>query len=247
MVATALACVLVMVVVAGGFLVDRSAPVRRQAASEGTPTSTGLRSASSDGGFAEVYARTADGVGRVEVDTCGVDGWNGSGFLLSPRLALTAHHVLADASQVRVVFDHKVVTARVGRVDRGSDLALLELDEPVRGHVFDLVDMSPMTGTQVGVIGFPLDEPKTLTVGTVSGLDREVTTETGSYTQMLQTDTAINPGSSGAPVLDLQGRIVGVADAMRTDAQGIGFAVPASAVRRLLESQADAEQMHACS
>ncbi len=57
----------------------------------------------------------------------------------------------------------------------------------------------------------------------MSGLDREVTTETGSYTQMLQTDTAINPGSSGGPVLDLHGRIVGVADAERTDAQGIGF------------------------
>jgi hypothetical protein len=131
------------------------------------------------------------------VDTCGADRWNRSGFLLSPTLALTAHHVLADASKVRVVFDHKVVNARVGRVDRTSDLALLGLDEPVAGHVFDLAASSSMTGAQVGVIGFPLDEPKTLTVGTVSGLDREVTTETGSYTQMLRTDTAINLGSSG--------------------------------------------------
>jgi S1-C subfamily serine protease len=175
-----------------------------------------------------------------------VDRWNGGGFLLSPTLALTAHHVLADVSRVRVVFDHEVVNARVGRVDRTSDLALLELDEPVAGHVFDLAASSSMTGAQVGVIGFPLDEPKTLTVGTVSGLDREVTTETGSYTQMLQTDTAINPGSSGGPVLDLRGRIVGVAGAVRTDAQGIGFAVPAGAVRRLLGSQAPAERLQSC-
>jgi S1-C subfamily serine protease len=175
-----------------------------------------------------------------------VDRWNGGGFLLSPTLALTAHHVLADVSRVRVVFDHEVVNARVGRVDRTSDLALLELDEPVDGHVFDLAASSLMTGAQVGVIGFPLDDSKTLTVGTVSGLDREVTTVSGSYTQMLQTDTAINPGSSGGPVLDLHGRIVGVADAVRTDAQGIGFAVPASAVRRLLGSQAPAERMQSC-
>jgi S1-C subfamily serine protease len=144
MVATVLSCALLVVVLPVGFVVDR--PPRTWASGlEQDPDVQRRACGEHRRGFAEVYARTADGGGPVEVDTCGVDRWNGSGFLLSPTLALTAHHVLADVSRVRVVFDHEVVNARVGRVDRTSDLALLELDEPVDGHVFDLAASSPMT------------------------------------------------------------------------------------------------------
>ena len=98
----------------------------------------------------------------------------------------------------------------------------------------------------MAAIGYPLDEPKTLTEGTISGLDREIDTESGSFDGMVQTDTAINPGNSGGPLVDLDGQVVGVADAIRKNAQGIGFAIPASSADDVLTEPLESQPLESC-
>jgi serine protease Do len=177
--------------------------------------------------FATVYARVQSGVGLIVATTCqGL--YTGSGFLLDTRTMATAAHVVSGATAISVEFAGKRQPAEVVGVDPTIDVAVLSLTSDVQGHVFQLADEDPQPGTHVAAIGFPLGEPKSLTEGTVSGLGRNISTESGQFHGLMQTDTAINPGNSGGPLVDIEGRVVGLADAIRTDAQGIGFAVPPS-------------------
>jgi S1-C subfamily serine protease len=197
------------------------------------------------GDFSAVYAEVHDGVGQVLVETC--DGsFSGTAFLVSPTLMATAAHVIDDASFLQVELEGTTFPAEVYGVDLSHDLALLELSEQVEWHVFAFAPQDPEPGTRIAAIGFPLGEPKTLTEGTVSGLDRHIDTRSGSYDGLLQTDTAINPGNSGGPLLDIHGHVVGVADAIRTDAQGIGFAVPATIASGLTSTTLQTQPLLAC-
>ena len=83
-------------------------------------------------------------------------------------------------------------------------------------------------GDQVVVIGTPLGEyPDSVSSGVVSGLGRQISIRgLGTLSNLIQTDAAINPGNSGGPMLDAKGRVIGIAAATSTDAQGISFAVP---------------------
>ena len=198
------------------------------------------------GDFSAVYETVHDGVGRVLVDTCSDGEYTGTGFLIRPRLMLTAQHVVADASSITVRIDGEVRDAEIKGVDPDVDLAVLRLERRVDGHVFEFAADDPVPGTRVAAIGFPLDEPKTLTEGTISGLDREIDTESGSFEGMIQTDTAINPGNSGGPLVNLHGEVVGVADAIRRNAQGIGFAVPASIAGDILDRPLDEQELDVC-
>ena len=195
--------------------------------------------------FSAVYADVHDGVGQVTVQTC--DGtFSGTGFLVSPSLMATAAHVIENASSLQVELEGQLISAEVFGVDLSHDLALLELSEEAEGHVFAFATEDPEPGTRIAAIGFPLGEPKALTEGTVSGLDRQINTRSGSYDGLLQTDTAINPGNSGGPLVDISGRVVGVADAIRTDAQGIGFAVPATIARELTSTTLQTQELATC-
>jgi Trypsin-like peptidase domain len=196
--------------------------------------------------FSDVYENVNSGVGQVLVDTCDDGDFTGTAFLIRPRLMVTANHVVEDAAGVEVDFEGSVVTAEIDGVDSDSDLAVLRLERRVGGHLFEIAGDDPVPGTRVAAIGYPLDEPKTLTEGTISGLDRTIDTESGTFSGLVQTDTAINPGNSGGPLVDLDGDVVGVADAIRKKAQGIGFAVPASTVTDLLTGPVDAQQLESC-
>jgi S1-C subfamily serine protease len=198
------------------------------------------------GDFSDVYQTVNGGVGQVHVETCDDGDYTGSGFLIRPSLMVTAHHVIEGASAVLVDFDGEPVVAQIEGVDAARDLAVLRLERRVDGHVFDFAPGEVVPGTRVAAIGYPLDEPKTLTEGTISGLDRVIDTDSGSFDGMVQTDTAINPGNSGGPLVDLNGDVVGVADAIRRNAQGIGFAIPASAADDLLTGSLDPQPMEAC-
>ncbi len=187
--------------------------------------------------FSAVYGQVASGVGLISVQTCTAT-FSGSGFLVGPTTVVTAAHVVDGATEVEVQFDAGPVTARVSGVDQALDLAVLTLSSGTSGHVFDMASGDPEPGTHIAVIGYPLDEPKSLTEGTISGVNREITTDTGTLGGLLQTDAAINPGNSGGPLVNGQGEIVGIADAIRLDAQGIGFAVPMSQARDAVETGA---------
>lgn len=198
------------------------------------------------GDFSDVYETVHGGVGQVLVETCSDGDYTGTAFLVRPRLMITAQHVVEDASRVRVGLNGKRLNAEIAGVDLEADLALLRLERRVRGHVFDFAAADPVPGTRVAAIGYPLDEPKTLTEGTISGLGREIDTESGSFDGMVQTDTAINPGNSGGPLVDLDGDVVAVADAIRRRAQGIGFAVPASTASEALTATLDPQELETC-
>ncbi|MDQ3627585.1 MAG: S1C family serine protease [Actinomycetota bacterium] len=225
-----LALLLVVASVAAGVLLTREAApaTETRAAASAAVAADSPGSTALDGDFSQVYADVADGVGLVVVVSCAGESFTGSAFLVGADTMLTAAHVVSDVADVRVELDAAVVGATVESIDLTHDLALLRLDAPVPGHVFEFSSGDPPTGAPVAAIGYPLGEARTLTVGTISGLDRDISTETGDYEGLVQTDTAINPGSSGGPVLAASGEVVAVADAVRIDAQGIGFGVAAS-------------------
>jgi serine protease Do len=182
------------------------------------------------GDFSQTFNTVQSGVMRILATTCAGSGI-GTGFLVNPRTLATAAHVIAGAESVAVDTASGTDPAHVIGVDPSADLALLRLPSPVVGHVFTFASSNPSPGTVVAAIGFPLNNPKTLTEGTVSGLDRTIRIDGFPRSGLLQTDTAINPGNSGGPLITSDGDVVGVVDALELNSQGIGYAVEVSAAR----------------
>lgn len=185
--------------------------------------------------FAAVFQDTSSGVVRLRASTCDGSG-TGTGFLIAGDRVATAAHVVAGAVAVAVEADGQVLAARVVGIEPGNDLAVLALGRPVSGHVFTLADRDPVPGTRVAAIGYPLGGPLSISEGTVSGLHRTGTLESGQpVTGWLQTDTALNTGNSGGPLVDLKGEVVGVVSARSPEGPGLAFAVePTTAYPRLL-------------
>ena len=157
---------------------------------------------------------------------------------------MTNSHVVGEADRVRVRFDDsgQEVPARVRGTDPSSDLAVLDVDRSDIGSRRPLAlarSSSVRVGDEVVAIGFPLGLDKTATDGIVSGLERDIQAPNGfQIDRVIQTDAPINPGNSGGPLLDTRGRVVGVNSQIATAGArgsiGIGFAVPADAVRSVL-------------
>ncbi len=163
----------------------------------------------------------------------------GSGVLISPDgLIVTNEHVIEGAAEIKVGFsDGKSEEAEVIGSDADSDLAILRV--AARGRPFlPLADKDDsMIGETMIAIGNPLGLGSTVTVGVLSARDRTVTSPNTHrvYTDFLQTDASINPGNSGGGLVDLDGRLIGINTAIIGDAQGIGFAIPAKRVRRVVD------------
>jgi putative serine protease PepD len=167
----------------------------------------------------------------------------GSGFVVSiDGYILTNAHVVSDsgqsASSVAVVFktigtQTKRVTAKVVGIDNTSDVALLKIDATQVGKLDPLV-LGSSAGVQVGetvvAIGNPLGYDFSLTEGVVSATNRNLQSPNGSViSNGIQTDAAINEGNSGGPLIDSQGRVIGVNEQIASQSggnQGLGFAVP---------------------
>jgi S1-C subfamily serine protease len=168
----------------------------------------------------------------------------GSGFVLDDKgNILTNAHVVASSTDVRVSFsDHRTVTARVIGKDPDTDLAVLAV-RPTgpKLHPLELGDSSAVrVGDPTVAIGNPFGLERTLTTGVVSALQRRLTAPSGfAIEDVIQTDAALNPGNSGGPLLDATGKVIGVNSQIATGegsngSVGIGFAVPASTVERVL-------------
>ncbi len=158
----------------------------------------------------------------------------GAGVLLAGRgLVLTSFHFVRDAPGLVVhLADGRTYGAQVIGRDAPTDLALLRLrNAPATLPVAHLGDSRKLrTGDWVLAVGNPFGLASSVSRGVVSALARRLG---GPYDEFLQTDAAINPGSSGGPLFDLQGEVVGIATAVPV-AAGIGFAVPSSVVLELL-------------
>lgn len=164
----------------------------------------------------------------------------GTGFFISPDGEIvTNYHVIESADKIDVrLSDNETVRARVVGKDPATDLALLKVDVKQRLQPLELGDSDKLrVGEWVMAIGDPIMFDKTVTVGVVSGKNRSNITAdptTRSFENFLQTDAAINFGNSGGPLLDVNGRVVGINTAMFRPAQNIGFAVPVNTLKQIL-------------
>ncbi|MDR0532938.1 MAG: Do family serine endopeptidase [Verrucomicrobiales bacterium] len=168
----------------------------------------------------------------------------GSGVIVtSDGYILTNNHVVAGRDRILVDLsdnkDHEYEAKLVG-ADKKSDLAVLKIDVKDLPAA-TLGDSSLMeVGDVVLAIGNPFDIGQTVTMGIISGLGRNDTSilGQGSYANFIQTDAAINSGNSGGPLVDMQGRVIGINTAIISPNGGnlgIGFAIPINMARFIME------------
>ena len=165
----------------------------------------------------------------------------GSGVIVDASgLIVTNEHVIRGASEIHIVLaDGRQVDAEVIGSDADNDLAVLKVN--VKGALpFAKVGTSSdlMIGEKVIAIGSPFGLKKTVTAGVVSAVNRSFKAEGRTYNDFIQTDASINPGNSGGPLLNVDGDVVGINSAIFASAQGIGFAIPADKVKRIVNELA---------
>ncbi len=161
---------------------------------------------------------------------------------------LTDEHVVAGASSVTVMFENgKKVGAKVLGTDPSTDVAVIRVNVPASQlHPIALADSSTaQVGDPVVAIGSPFSLPGTVTTGIVSAVGRSITAPNNyTITGAIQTDAAINPGTSGGPLLDGAGRVLGLADQIETNnttptgqgsSSGVGFAIPSNMVAHIAD------------
>ena len=170
----------------------------------------------------------------------------GTGIIISPDgYIITNKHVIpASANNVTVVRSDGTVIENVSVVGRDplNDLAFLKIENASNLPAAELANSDEVQiGQQVVAIGNALGQfQNTVTSGIISGIGRPITAGTGNDTERLedlfQTDAAINPGNSGGPLVNLEGKIIGINTAIAQEAQGIGFAIPINAAKGLIET-----------
>lgn len=159
----------------------------------------------------------------------------GTGFIIAPDRVLTVAHVIDAASglEARVLVDNRLEPYRVLAIDRMRDLALIEVSLPDSIEPIAWAEGAELQrGQDVIVLGFPIGlKSVSLTKGVVSS-----PAQTYDGVTYVQTDAAINPGNSGGPLIDEQGRLVGinVAKISGTEVDGVGFSIPVDDVRMFL-------------
>jgi len=177
-------------------------------------------------------------------------GGVGSGFVLNGdgEIATNAHVVttgnVPDLREARTVYvefaDGNQVEADVKGYDPESDVALLQVDpKGLTLRPLPLGDSAKVqVGTPVAAIGSPFSERQSLSVGVVSAVDRSITGLTAfQIAGAIQTDAAINPGNSGGPLVDPEGKVIGINQQIKTNSgggEGVGFAVPVDVAKRAL-------------
>jgi Do/DeqQ family serine protease len=165
----------------------------------------------------------------------------GSGVIVDPSgLVITNNHVIENMNEVKVALaDRREFEAEILLRDSRTDIAVLKLKDPSNLQAIELGDSEALqVGDIVLAIGNPFGVGQTVTQGIVSALAR---TQIGisDYQFFIQTDAAINPGNSGGALIDMNGRVVGINTAIYSRSGGnvgIGFAVPSSMVRVVLNS-----------
>jgi len=194
-----------------------------------------------------IYRRDAPGVvfirARIrEGSQTGVA--TGSGFVIGRGGSIVTNaHVVGDAKTVTVRFsDQKIASAKVAGADPSTDIALLLVDpDGLDLHALKLGDSEAVAvGDPALAIGNPFGLERSLTTGVISALARQIPSLQRDFEigNVLQTDAAINPGNSGGPLLDAQGRVIGVnsqiADGATGGNVGVGFAVPVDTLKEVI-------------
>ena len=190
----------------------------------------------------ELYRRCSKSIVAISGYMDGKSGYNwGTGVILSEDgLILTNTHVIADCDRATVTLpDDSVCEAKLVGADSISDIAVLKIEaKGLTPAVFG--DSSVLeVGDSVAAIGNPLGEEfrLTLTRGIISAIERGISYK-GHSMNLLQTDTAINEGNSGGPLLNMYGQVIGITNmkmmSSYSSIEGIGFAIPSATVVRII-------------
>lgn len=165
----------------------------------------------------------------VGKNAAGRDVSLGSGFYVEDTLVVTNHHVVEKASRVEIRQgqDAPVPVRRIRALDKQNDLALLEVGKP--GTPLPLKTSHPHVGEEILAIGNPKGLERTISPGIVSGLRKDP-----QQRIRYQITAPISPGSSGGPILDAGGNVIGLATFFVLDGQNLNFAVPSLYVEQLL-------------
>ena len=171
------------------------------------------------------------------------DGGSGSGSIIDKRgYILTNVHVIEGATKIYVsLFDGTQYEAEVVGTDLDSDLAVIKFTPP-DGMELKTIAFGDSTALKVGqrviAIGNPFGLERTMTTGIVSGLGRPIQNSNNRIIRdMVQTDAAINPGNSGGPLLDTNGKMIGINTMIQSSSgssAGVGFAVPSQTAVRVV-------------
>jgi putative serine protease PepD len=216
---------LLVIAVLATWLATTPGPQKAAAAAIPSPTPTATLTVPA------IYQRVAPSVVTVRAG----DELGTGVIVADDGTILTADHVIAGGGSITVTFaDGTVTSASVASADKKMDIAVLSPAKLPQVVVPATLGGSAGIGTSVVAIGNPLGLTDSVSAGVVSGLNRTADTDTGKRTGLIQFDAAVNPGSSGGPLLDSRGMVVGIvvaiADADGQDAfAGIGFAVPIGA------------------
>jgi S1-C subfamily serine protease len=199
-----------------------------------------------------VYERLNEAVVNITTETVAInwflepvpqEGGSGSGSIIDTRgYVLTNNHVIENAYKVFVnMADGTQLEGSVVGTDPENDLAVLKFTPPGSMQLKTVPFGSSnelRVGQKVLAIGNPFALERTLTVGIVSGLGRPIQTSRNTIIRdMIQTDASINPGNSGGPLLDAQGRMIGINTMIYSPSGGsvgIGFAVPVNTAKRVV-------------
>jgi serine protease Do len=162
----------------------------------------------------------------------------GSGFIINEQgYILTNAHVIHNATDIRVVLSEgrKEYTAKIVGADRITDTALIRIEPD---HLLTVLPLGNSENLRIGemvlAIGNPLGLRHSVTSGIVSATERISPGLNEKLVDFIQTDSAINPGSSGGPLVNLHGEVVGINTAVVSKAQSIGFAIPINTVKKVM-------------
>jgi S1-C subfamily serine protease len=199
-----------------------------------------------------IYERLNAAVVNITTETVAInwflepvpqEGGSGSGSIIDTQgYVLTNNHVIQNAYKVFInLADGSRFEGSIAGTDPENDIAVLKFDPPKSMDLKTIPYGSSddlKVGQKVLAIGNPFGFERTLTVGIVSGLGRPIQTSRQNIIRdMIQTDASINPGNSGGPLLDTQGRMIGINTLIRSPSGGsvgIGFAVPVNTAKRVV-------------
>src|SRR2546427_5781839 len=160
----------------------------------------------------------------------------GSGVIVDKDgIVVTNNHVVGDAKEVEVRLSDKskYVGQVIGR-DPDTDLAVVKVTADRALPTVPFGDSSKVrVGQWVMAVGNPFSLDRTVTVGVVSGLERDAV-RLSRYEAFIQTDASINPGNSGGPLFNIKGEVIGINTAIINYAQGIGFAIPSNMAQQVV-------------
>ena len=203
-----------------------------------------------DDSVSAIYAEASPSVAFISAAGSSGSGGTGSGFLMDAQgHVVTNDHVVEAGRTFTVRFGEEgdALPAKLIGKDASTDLAVLEVDpKKISGETkpLELADSSALRpGDAAIAIGSPFGLSGTVTTGIISALDREIESPNGfPISGVLQTDAAINPGNSGGPLLDGDGRVIGVNSQIASSSRqssGVGFAVPVDTVKEVVPQLLD--------